>query len=50
MAIYEKERLFLVRPLLAGRYVWIIDDDVMPGSKFLQQLNHIAEVSRDGPS
>ncbi|CAM9682368.1 unnamed protein product, partial [Hapterophycus canaliculatus] len=24
------------------KYVWVVDDDVMPGSRFLQQLSHIA--------
>ncbi len=24
--------------------MWIVDDDVMPGSRFLQQLSHIAGV------
>lgn len=28
-----------------SRYVWIVDDDVMPGNKFLEELSHIAGVS-----
>lgn len=31
-------------PVSSGRYVWIVDDDVRPGRKFLQQLSHIAGV------
>ncbi|CAM9159797.1 unnamed protein product [Scytosiphon promiscuus] len=26
------------------KYVWIVDDDVMPGSRFLEQLSHIAGI------
>lgn len=35
------------RPLgpFCARYVWVVDDDVMPGRHFLSQLSHIAGVS-----
>ena len=43
---------FVLLPALARsatvRYVWIIDDDVMPGNLFLQQLSHVAGVRPAG--
>ncbi|CAM9596619.1 unnamed protein product, partial [Discosporangium mesarthrocarpum] len=29
-------------------YVWLIDDDIMPGRKFLEQLSHVAGIARAG--